>query len=254
MITRKFYRYSFRNSRHTSRQTYILKVYDLHIGLYLPTKCNLIKFQRKNESSKTSRIPKFNKSLTSSLENINKKPIIVDEIPKPQLMKYVDTDETVTVLNDSSIQYKKTAKEFELTEEESEKLRPVIIHEIKMQHSVEENLGVNEVSNTDAEYTEVNNKNNDNTNKMRRYKSLSNMENELERQRKKSLAEIDLGDSIKGRVGNMIQRMISIEAKNNPSSGIKKYEMPKKQTVAERIAQFEVCKQIDNINLTSLKF
>lgn len=59
--------------------------------------------------------------------------------------------------------------------------------------------------------------------------------------RAKSLAELDLGDAVKGKVGNMILRMKSVDRiVLDRKETINKKEMPRKRSVLEKIALFEV--------------
>lgn len=79
--------------------------------------------------------------------------------------------------------------------------------------------------------------------RLRKFKSETSIEN-LSRERRKSIVEIEiLTDTIKGKVVRMIERMNSIDKVNlqRDDSKITKRDMPKRQTVLDKIALFEVC-------------
>lgn len=64
----------------------------------------------------------------------------------------------------------------------------------------------------------------------------------IEIKRELSYAEVDLGDAVKGRVRDMIVRMVSLERLDLEKKGIIDIkEKPRIGSVSEKIALFEVC-------------
>lgn len=63
--------------------------------------------------------------------------------------------------------------------------------------------------------------------------------------RTKSVAELDLGDAVKGKVNNIILRIKSVDRiELDRRETISKKEMPRKRSVSEKIALFEVSKRL----------